>query len=223
MPSKSRPLIVWYITYKISVLAVVYMLTAIRAVNPHKLFLDGKHKTLRESDDHWELFGYLNLYWNYLSYDLLDQLIDELTEKNTAFRKATTLELFCQAEPSTLDDDPPPGFKKMAVKLDWSDAATLEDVEVFRTMYADHYGFQKCAMVLNSIGKGCFTVNWFVQVSVIETLTNKISFDIFKELHVTILGKYVYPPVPGPQQESLQLMDPDDDDSSSTDSFTTTR
>ena len=64
----------------------------------------------------------LNLYLDCLAYDLLDQLIEELTEHNKAFlsiagemavykknlqqfRKYTTLELFCLAEPSTLDDE----------------------------------------------------------------------------------------------------------------------
>ena len=70
---------------KIAVFTVVFMLTEIRAVDQHKVFLEEKHKTLRKSEDHWELFGYLNLYWNYLSYDLLDQLIEELTDQNKTF------------------------------------------------------------------------------------------------------------------------------------------
>ena len=70
---------------KIAVVTVVFMLTNIRALDQHKVFLEEKHRALRKSKDLWELFGMLNFYWDYLSYDLLDQLIEELTEKNNAF------------------------------------------------------------------------------------------------------------------------------------------
>ena len=154
----------------------------------------------------------LNFYWDYLSYDLLDQLIEELTEKNKEFesfagemaaykedlqqfRKQTTLELFCLAEPSTLDDDPPPGFRKMIVKFDWPKTVTLEDVEVFRKRYACKYNLKECAMVLNTIGTGSFTVIWFIPVTVIETLTKTRALDIIKEFNVTRLeidGRCIY-------------------------------
>ena len=100
---------------RIAVMTVVYMymLMEIRAVEQHKVFLEEKHKSLRQCEDHWELFGLLNLYWNYLSPDLLDQLLDELCMKESSFklirdkmkmyktdlqkfRQRTTLKLFCQ-------------------------------------------------------------------------------------------------------------------------------
>ena len=51
----------------------------------HKVFLEEKHRVLRKSEDHLELFTHLNFYWDCLAYDLLDQLIEELTEKNKDF------------------------------------------------------------------------------------------------------------------------------------------
>ena len=197
---------------KITVLTVVFMLTEIRALDLHKVFLEEKHRTLRKSEDHLELFILLNFYWDYLAYDLLDQLIEELTEKNKAFesiageiavykkdlqrfRKRTNLELFCQAVPSTLDDDPPPGFRKMVFIFDWPKTVTLEDVEVFRRRYACKYNLKECAMILNTIGTGSFTVIWFIPVTVIETLTKKRALDIIKEFNVTRLeidGRCIY-------------------------------
>ena len=132
---------------QIAVKTVVFLLTSLFAVGEHKVFLEEKHKSLCRSEDHWELFGKLNFYWNYLSYDLLGQLIEDLIPKESSFvaiseeiadytadlqnfRQRTTLELFCQMEPST-DDDPPPGFRKMVVRHDWPDTITLEDVEKF--------------------------------------------------------------------------------------------
>ena len=151
----------------IAVRIVVYMLTAILSVDEHKRFLEEKHKELRKCDDHWELFGELDFYWNYLTCDCLDELIEELTVKNKAFlsiaremavykrdlqefRKRTTLELFCLTVPYT-NKDPPPGFRKMVTTHKWPDAITLEDVETFRKCFVITYNLQQCAMMVNSI------------------------------------------------------------------------
>ena len=196
----------------ITVMAVVYILTNIRTVQEHRVFLEEKHKALRQCDDHLELFGSLNFYWNYLAPDLLDHLIIELAKKHgwfqtvagemaaykrnlEEFRKNTTLILFVEADPRTLDEDPPPGFRKMVVKLDWPETATLEDVEKFRRRYASSYNLQTCAMMLNSIRTGCFSVTWFIPVSVVEMLRKKRALTVFKEFSVTRLeidGSCVY-------------------------------
>ncbi|CAI8043795.1 hypothetical protein GBAR_LOCUS24302, partial [Geodia barretti] len=187
----------------IAVLTVVYILTNIRT-HQHRLFLKENHNALRQCEDHLHLFGSLNFYWNYLAPDLLDHLIGELTKKhedfNTTasemtaykkdleeFKKRTALVLFCEADPRPLDDDPPPGFRKMVVKFDWPRTATLEDVEKFRRRYASSYDLQTCAMMLNSIGTGSFTVTWFVPVSVVEMLRKKRALAVFKEFSVTRL------------------------------------
>ncbi|CAI8053745.1 hypothetical protein GBAR_LOCUS29368, partial [Geodia barretti] len=189
---------------KVAVMTVVYYLTTILTVREHKGFLEEKQKSLSESSNHWELFGKLNLYWTYLSYGLLEHLVDELALKHNwfqtaagemtaykkdleEFRKRTTLVLFCEADPRVLDEDPPPGFRKMVVKFDWPQTATLEDVEKFRRRYAISYDLQTCAMMLNSIGTGSFTVTWFVPVSVVEMLRKKRALAVFKEFSVTRL------------------------------------
>ena len=104
-----------------------------------------------------------------------------------AFKKGTTLMLFVEADPCTLDEDPPPGFRKMVVKFDWPETATLEDVEKFRRRYASSYDLQTCAMMLNSIRTGSFTVTWFIPVSVVEMLRKKRALTVFKEFSVTRL------------------------------------
>ena len=186
----------------VTVLTVVYILTNIRTVKEH-MFLKENHKALRQCEDHLELFGSLNFYWSYLACDLLDHLIRELAKKHKffstvagemalykkdllEFRKRTTLELFCKAEPNT-EEDPPPGFRKLVVKFDWPETATLEDVEKFRRQYASSYNLQTCAMMLNSIGTGSFTVTWFVPASVVEILRKKRALAVFKEFNVTRL------------------------------------
>ena len=188
----------------ITVMSAVLMLTSIRAVDEHKVFLEEKIDTLSESKDHWKLFSKLNLYWNYLAFNLLDQFVEELTLKDDNFksvagqmaeykndlqdfRKSTMLELFCQTQPEDTDDEPPPGFKKIVVKHSWPKAITLEHVEKFRRCYARKYNLLKCAMMLHSIRTGSITVTWFVPVAVVEIVKMHKPLDVYKEFEVSRL------------------------------------
>ena len=104
---------------RVTIVTVVYLLTSVLAVGEHKEYLRENRKVLRNSQDHWELFGELNLYWNYLSFGLLDGLLDELIEENAdfirikeimdkykedmqMFKELTTLALFCQVQTDML-------------------------------------------------------------------------------------------------------------------------
>ena len=199
---------------QIAVRIVVYMLTAILSVDEHKKFLEEKHKVLCECNDHWQLFGKLNLYWNYLACDLLDELIEELTVKNKSFesiaremaaykedlqsfRKRTTLELFCLAVPNKLPN-PPPDFKIMVTKHNWPNTITLEAVEEFRKCFFRPFNLPKCAIMVHGIIIGSFEVTWFVFMpdTVIEMLkmtTGKISvFRQYNVNEVVIDGECVY-------------------------------
>ena len=210
---------------EIAVTMVAFLLTSIRSVDEHTVFLREYNKDFNACNNHWELFGLLNLYWSYLAYDLLDQLIESLALENSLFesvgrdmavykndlqqfRKHTTLELFCQAEPSRLDDDPPPGFRKVVVQHNWPNSVMLEDVEKFRKSYQNAYDLKKCAMIVKSIKKGSFTVTWFIPVTVIDTLTKTRALDIIKEFNVTRLeidGRCIYQ-APVPQQVSFFII-----------------
>ena len=191
----------------LAVMTMVYMLSEIRSVEQHRVFLEEKHKVLFASESYLQLFSLLNLYWNYLSPDLLDQLLEELCKKESSFkpiseemekyktdlrkfRQCTTLKLFCQADTST-ECDPPPGFRKIVVKHDWSDTVTLEDVEKFRRRYAQTYNLQKCAIMLHIIRSGSFTVTWFMPVTVIDILRKKRAVEVYKEFEVSRLEIYV--------------------------------
>ena len=162
---------------KIAITTVVFLLTSIHSVDEHKMFLEEKHKALCRCEDHWELFGVLNLHWNYLAYDLLDQLIEELTLKYDIilfvyrnvfeemaeykreiqkFRKRTTLKLFCQAMPHSVEDLPP-GFRTRVIKHKWPNTITLEDVEVFRKCFLFTHDLRVCATMVSKFLQGSFT------------------------------------------------------------------
>ena len=72
------------------------------------------------------------------------------------------------------------------VKHDWPITTTLEDVEVFRQCYVRHYNLRDCAMMLNSIRPGTFTVTWVVPSSVVELLKKRAP-KVFREFNVSRL------------------------------------
>ena len=202
---------------RITVMTVVYLLTSILGVGGHKKFLEDKYKVLRQSEDHSELFARLNLYWKYLSVDLLDGLIDELIEKNrefeeikeemekykeeiNRFRESTTLVLFCQVERNmlTIDDVeavPPPGFQKMVTEHQWPETVTLKDVEEFRKSFLRRFQLPECALMVYKIRRKCFEVTWFGALPAQLLMESREMIKVlrdFKVGSVVIDGECVY-------------------------------
>ena len=201
------------IACNIAVATMPNILTQIKALKGHEMFLDKKLNEFGKCETHWVLFGKLNLYWNYLAYDLLYQLIKVLYDKHQAFEKvheemtvyksdmerfrsSTSLKLFCAVQP-VLEDNPPPGFKEIVGEFEWPKDITLEAVERFRQRYARHYRLNECAMIVNSIVPGSFKVTWFVPFSIIAILAERKEevLDLFVEVNVTKLildGNCIY-------------------------------
>ena len=194
--------------HDISVDAVADALTSLPAddVEEHKQFLESHNSALFKAEDHSELFGIVNPYWNYLNYPLLDHLIEEFDLKEVKgdmeafkkdiqqFREKTPLTLFCKTQ-KRRHINPPSDFKEMVAKFDWPDDVTLEVVEKFRQEYACHYGLHKCAMTLAVVRPNCFIITWFIPESIVEKLKEKVPRAILKKHHVTrleIAGTCVY-------------------------------
>ena len=194
---------------------VVYFLTSILALGDHKRFFEKKTEYLYQSTSHFVLFGKLNLYWNPLSYGLLKGLVEELAVEDSVFetvsrdmteynedmeifRETTTLALFCEVAPDMLGlqtDDPPPEFRKMVTKHRWPDTVTLKDVEQFRKYFSRKFGLPECAMMVNRIRRGSFTITWFLVIppNVFLALNYK-EFKDFKVISVVIDDASVYQP-----------------------------
>ena len=201
--------------FKICVMAVACLLTSIEAIEEHEVFLRDNHKSMYECKQHWELFGWLNFYWSYLAYDLLYQLLEVLTLKEDSFsvvleemeeykkdlekfRKSTTLEVFCLAEPHR-ETDPPPDFRKMVVEHNWPNTVTLEDVELFRRSFQETYNLKKCALMVKSVKRGSFIVTWFVHVSAVAILRKGRAVKLMEQFQITRLeidGNSVCPQTP---------------------------
>ena len=191
---------------QIAVATMPFWLTQIQALGQHEMFLKKNLDVFAKCETYWLLFGKLNFYWNYLAYDLLYQLIEVLTRHNKQFkpiygdivsykkdveefRKSTFLKVFCavQLEPLTGKNDPPPGFKAMVVQFNWAKDVTLEEVERFRRRSATSYRLNDCAMMVNSIRPGSFTVTWFVAVSTIRGMAERMDVELFAEFNVITL------------------------------------
>ena len=194
---------------KASVRVVVERLTDLRADDKpdHKVFLQGSLHIMFRAENHFELYGTLNSYWDYLAYHLLDHLIREFSIREAKngmkaykidlkrFRRATPLKLFCQAQRKQRVE-PPAEFREMVAEFNWPESVTLEVAEDFRREYASHYSLRECAMMLVSLSIGSFVITWIVPESIVESLKTKLPEKLFKRHNVTklqIAGDLVYP------------------------------
>ena len=168
---------------KIRVQRVVESLTQLPADDKpeHKVFLEEKMSSLTKVDGIFNLFFIMNLYWNYLSYQLLDYLIkkfflnevrlqmNQYKQDLQHFLARTPAKLFCQVQ-TIRKRDPPEGFEEMITEFAWSENTTLLKVEEFRKKYICHYNLHDCAMLLSFIFLGSFGVVWLIPHSVVERL-----------------------------------------------------
>ena len=192
-----------------SVQAVVERLTDLRADDKpdHNVFLQDSLHIMFRAENHFELYGILNSYWDYLAYHLLDHLIREFSIRKVKdemdeykidlhrFRRATPLKLFCQAQ-RRRRRRPPAEFREMVAEFEWPDTVSLEVVEDFRQAYESRYSLRECAMMLVSLSIGSFVITWIIPESIVESLKTKLPEKLFKQHSVTklqIAGDLIYP------------------------------
>ena len=199
---------------QVAAMTVVTVLSSIFGFDVRKAVLDKHQKDLGKIERKSELFGYLNLYWNYLEYKPFSVLLEEPALKESAFagvrnemaeyvkdvekfREDTPLVLFCQAVPY-MERDPPPGLQTLVTEHQWPETATLGDVEEFKKGFLDVFGLPECAMMMDGIRRGSFKVTWFVLLpaAVVQQLKgSKGKIRLFRDFKVTsvkIDGEYVY-------------------------------
>ena len=194
---------------KISVEQVIEALTSMPAddLEEHKQFLKDNLSDLSESSNISELIGKLSLlYWDYLSYQLLEYLIKEFgleVEREMEvykldlqrFRQKIPLALFCQSQ-KRRRRKPSEEFQEMVAEFDWPHEVTLEVVEQFRQEFAYHYKLRDCAMMLAVVRPGSFVITWFIPESIVKKLKEDIPHCILKNytvVNLQIAGVRVYP------------------------------
>ena len=192
---------------RVPVRKVVRTLTNLPAddIDEHKMFLERKLKDLYEAPDHDMLIEQLSFNMNYLSYHLLDFLVNEFDLGDVKpemelyksdlkqFRMRTPLKLFCNAQKRFVE--PPQDFQKVIAKFSWpSDGdVTLEDVEQFRERYACHYRLRPFAIMIFQVRPGSFIITWVVPRSIIRKLKENIPRGLFKGvIKLKVGGSCIY-------------------------------
>ena len=172
------------------------------------MFLESKIDDFYESKSLHALFSKLDLYWNYLNYDLLDHLIkkfkvNEVKAEMECFKSElkkfivdSPLNLFCDTQKKR-HYEIPAGFKEMVVKFKWPKHVTLDVVERFRAEFACGYRLRECAMMVVSILPGSFSITFHMAESVIGRLSSvsEVSEELLVKYNVQSLmvdGNMVY-------------------------------
>lgn len=187
----------------------------------HYFFLKENVKCLFGSADNDELFGHMNLHWNYLDPSLLDHLITKLDLKEVQvqiekyksnlqeFRMKTPLNLFCLAQ-RRKRLQLSPDFYEVAARFEWpeEEEVTLEHVEQFRQEYASHYNLHQFAMMLFDVRPGSILVVWMVPKSITNILRHNVPLEILKKYYVTeltIAGTTIYQCSPEKEVHNIKL------------------
>ena len=151
----------------ITTMHLIVTLTSTLAVDAHKQYLKRQHHKFQKCTTHTDVFYQLNLYWDYLSCDLLDKLIVQLSytdkqfkplktemgqykRKMQRFRRHTTLILFCTVNKGR-EDTIPQAFKRNVYHALRQKDVTLDHVEKFREDYARTLNLKKCARMVHQV------------------------------------------------------------------------
>ena len=135
-----------------------------------------------------EIFSYLELYWSYLSTDLLEYVLEKLgneeckqnlrqfERKVVEFCKKTRLKIYWKVVEIEPASKPKPDnldlWQLVTIhKPDYlSGNSTLEEVEQFRKKFAASYAFHKVALCISKISPGSVRIVWLVPPSVAPLL-----------------------------------------------------
>ena len=129
----------------------------------HKSFPTQNLGQLCKVQSYDELFLLLNKCWNFLTHDLLDKLILQLSYRFYSFyciktqlqaykmevrlfKKSTSLKVFCDGH--TNDRSFPLRIAKKVRAYNWPNRVTLENVEVFHQRYSLAHSLERCARVV---------------------------------------------------------------------------
>ena len=199
-------------TFHVSIIVVVSLVTTILGFNVREAVKQKHKKDLHECKDHWELFGYLNIYWNYLSYNVFTTLckhhpvaashlpisrIHAYVEDVKRFEKNTTLVQFSSMPHTTRQL--PPGFKRMITEHQWPSTVLLYDLDMFRKNFLHIFNLQEYTMMMDQVtSTESFRVMWFTILpdTVIEQLKlSRGRIKVLKDFRVSLLvvdGYIVY-------------------------------
>ena len=174
-----------------------------------KTFLKDKMKLLSDSDTHELVFRYLNMYWSYLSYHLLEKLIrdyemDDLEKKMEEFKaevmefmEQTPVKVYAAAQISQ-DVESPDSFVKFVSYHKYPKDSLLKCVKDIRRKFSTEYKFEEYALMLSAALPQSIEIVWFIPESVVQhviQVTSTTEKAIFRKLMLIKLecnGETIY-------------------------------
>ena len=161
-----------------------------RYKDDHIKFVEEKMPRIMNAKSVSEIFGYLDLYWSFLSSGLLEHILDELGDskamqqmsgfifKVEAFRKTTLLKVYWRVvsiDPASRQVDSQLMQLVTVHKPEsLSGNSTLEDVEQFRQQFAIAYTIDKVALCISKISPGSVKIIWSIPSSIADQLLSDI-------------------------------------------------
>ena len=156
-----------------------------------------------------QIFGLLNLYWNFLHYGLLQriieiygtddtkQLMESYVEDVKTFQEETTLAMFWGVCTMPLGDVPNSLKERLAEALtiheELTPSSSLKSIEKFRQEFARKISLPEFTIVMKAIMSGSVVIVWLIPpkgVITLMTLVKEGTIELFKQHHILELRMY---------------------------------
>jgi hypothetical protein len=191
----------------------------------HKYFTDNHTSVFEQAHNHSALIGQLDFNMDYLSYHLLDYLVEEFGLEEVKvlmevykldiqqFKAKTPVTLFCQSlqgERVKIS----PEFQEVVAEFKQQKDMKLNVLEQFQKKYTAHYHLKNLALILAgiSLGASVITITWFFPRSLAQKLKTSVPRVMLKTKSITTLtvaGACVYRS--GATQDCLFIEGPSED------------
>ena len=169
---------------RISVEEFCHKLTSLKCLrndNSITFFVEERIERFYKSSSVVVVFGILNTYWSYLSYHLLEHVINqcsleelkiqmqEFKAEVNLFKETTPLGIFADAE-KKLDLKIPDGFETFISSHEFSRYSLLKEVEKVRVKFNDTYRFEDFVLMVNDILPGSIKIVWLIPTAATQHL-----------------------------------------------------
>ena len=151
----------------------------------HTAFLKENLPTLLKAEGLEEVFMHLNLYWNFIDYSLLDDIIDhfcgdklkkDMSEYKSdlgQFCRVTTIGEIIRSWPGRVE--PPPSFTEFTNTLDRdSSTFTLEELEQLRLKICSEFTLSSFILMFRGVVEGSLVITWAVPSSIVAELRQNL-------------------------------------------------
>ena len=183
-----------------SFLAIVTYLP-VSARRLHRKFIEKKLTNIPSPVTFEKIWCILNLYWDFLNYELLENIIYKCThgdlneqmqdyvDELSAFKRETRLCDFINSWPCRNDRPPDDSLQKVVAKMDkeWSQC-TLHDVEASMKALVHKFFLPECDILFRKAERGCVCVTWLTSPSIATLLQQNlanIETEFFKKHDIT--------------------------------------